>query len=87
MRTRSAAAGTRRRGFARSLPKLCFEGRHLIVRERRRDDGIRALEEVVDDLDLLRTGTEARERVDEPLQAVVGIDDLLRRESPMKFVL
>ena len=40
---------------------------------------VRPLEEVVDDLDLLRAGAEARERVDEPLQPVVGLDDLLRR--------
>ena len=45
----------------------------------RRDDGVRALEEVVDDLDLLRPGPEARERVDEPLQPVVRLDDLLGR--------
>ena len=37
------------------------------------------LEEVVDDLDLVGAGAEARERVDEPLQPVVGLDDLLRR--------
>ena len=37
------------------------------------------LEEVVDDLDLVRPGAEAGERVDEPLQPVVGLDDLLRR--------
>jgi hypothetical protein len=34
---------------------------------------------VVDDVDLLHAGAEARERVDEPLQAVVALDDLLRR--------
>ena len=34
---------------------------------------------MVDDLDLVHTGAEARERVDEPLQTVVGFDDLLRR--------
>ena len=45
----------------------------------RRDDGVGALEEVVDDLDLLGPGAEARERVDEPLQPVLGLDDLLRR--------
>ena len=38
-----------------------------------------ALEEVVDDLDLVGAGAEARERVDEPLQPVVGLDDLLGR--------
>ncbi len=47
--------------------------------ERRRDDGVRPLEEVVDDLDLLGSGAEAGERVDETLQRVVGLDDLLRR--------
>ena len=56
--------------------------------ERRRDDGVRPLEEVVDDLDLLGAGPEAGERVDEPLQPVVGLDDLLRRRaSASAFVL
>ena len=45
----------------------------------RLDGRVRPLEEVVDDLDLLRPGAEARERVDEPLQPVVLLDDLLRR--------
>ena len=34
---------------------------------------------MVDDLDLVHTRTEAGERVDEPLQAIVGLDDLLGR--------
>ena len=34
---------------------------------------------MVDDLDLVHAGAEARERVDEPLQAIVGLDDLLGR--------
>ena len=38
-----------------------------------------ALEELVDDLDLLGARAEARERVDEALQAVVALDDLLGR--------
>ena len=42
-------------------------------------DLVRALEELVDDLDLLGAGPEARERVDESLQAVVVLDDLGRR--------
>ena len=60
------------------LGQLGFEGRQLRPLERVRDDRIGSLEEVVDDLDLLRPGAEAGERVDEPLQAVVGLDDLLR---------
>ena len=61
------------------LRELRLERGHVGAREGRRDDGVRPLEEVVDDLDLLRPGAEARERVDEPLQPVVGLDDLLRR--------
>ena len=34
---------------------------------------------MIDDLDLVGSGPEARERVDEPLETVVGLDDLLRR--------
>ncbi len=45
----------------------------------RRDDGVGALEEVVDDLDLVGSGAEARKRVHEPLQPVVALDDLVRR--------
>ena len=39
-----------------------------VARERRRDDGVGALEERVDHLDLLVARPEARERVDEPLE-------------------
>ena len=42
-------------------------------------NGVGALEEVVDDLDLFGPGAEARERVDQPLQPVVRLDDLLGR--------
>src|SRR4029079_6591593 len=47
----------------------------------------RPLEEVVDDLDLLGPGPEARERVDEPLQPVVVLDDLVRRSLAQRVRL
>ena len=79
-RSRSASGGTRPRGCARCRPRAPPRApATCVARERRRDDGVRALEEVVDDLDVLRAGAEARERIDEPLQAVVALDDLLRR--------
>src|SRR5438105_347159 len=59
--------------------QLRLERGQLLAAEARGDDRVRALEEVVDDLDLVRAGPEARERVDEALQPVVGLDDLLRR--------
>src|SRR3954469_14282431 len=80
---------TRAREVARGRPELAcmdarnarrelgLERRDFRKRERRRRDGIGPLEEVIDDLDLLRTGAEARERIDEPLQPVVLLDDLL----------
>ena len=46
--------------------------------ERRRHDVARPLEELVRDLDLGRPGPQADERVDEPLQPVLGLDDLGR---------
>ena len=55
--------------------------------KRRRDDRVRPLEEVVDDLDLLGSGAEAGERVDEPLEPVVVLDDLLGRALASEFVL
>ena len=39
---------------------------------------VRPFEELVDDLDLVGAGAEARERVDEPLEPVRALDDLLR---------
>ena len=48
----------------------------LIAPEGRLDELVRPLEELVDDLDLLGARAEARERVDEPLQPVLGLDDL-----------
>ena len=51
----------------------------LVPLERRRDDRVGPLEEVVDDLDLVGPGAEARERIHEPLQPIVALDDLLRR--------
>ena len=46
-------------------------------RERRADDVVGALEEDVGDLDLLVARAQAAERVDEPLEPVVGLDHLL----------
>ena len=60
------------------LAQLGLELRELRPLEDRRDDCVGALEEVVDDLDLVGTCAEARERIDEPLQAVVVLDDLVR---------
>src|SRR6266540_3798358 len=60
--------------------ELRFERVDVGAREGRGNDGVRPFEEVVDDLDLVGAGPEARERVDEPLQAVVVVDDLLGRE-------
>ena len=48
--------------------QLRLEPGQLVPLERGRDDCVGALEEVVDDLDLVGPGTEARERVHEPLQ-------------------
>ena len=59
--------------------QLGLELRQLRTAEHGRDDRVRALEEVVDDLDLLRAGAEAGECVDEALQPVVVLDDLLGR--------
>src|SRR5581483_4035211 len=82
----AAARELARRG--RELPRvdardrrreLGLERRKLEPEERRRDDGVRPLEEVVDDLDLVGARAEACERVDEPLQPVARLDDLLRR--------
>src|SRR5206468_2914695 len=84
----SRTAGTRE--LARSRPELagletrnrdrelCLELRAVGQREPRLDRLPRALEERVDHLDLLRAGAEARERVNEPLQAVILLDDLGR---------
>ena len=65
------------------LRELGLERGHVGPRERRRDHGVGPLEEVVDDLDLVRARAEAGERVDEPLQAIVGLDDL-RRACPRR---
>ena len=59
--------------------ELCLEVLHVRARERRRRDVVRRLEELVRDLDLGRAGAEADERIDEPLQHVLGVDDLGRR--------
>src|SRR5438477_178668 len=47
--------------------QLGLESDHVSRRKHSRDDRVRALEEVVHDLDLLRPGTEARERLHETL--------------------
>ena len=64
-----------------SRGQLSFERRDLVAREHRRNDRVRALEEVVDDFDVLRARPEARKRIDQPLQAVVAVDDLLPASS------
>ena len=61
--------------------ELRLEQWHVLGGEHRHDGLVRLLEELVDDLDLLRPGAEARQRVDEPLQAVVRVGHLLRRSS------
>ena len=61
------------------LGQLGLQPRQVVDPVGAAHDRVGPLEEVVDDLDLLRPGAEAGERVDEPLQAVVVLDDLLRR--------
>src|SRR5690349_3562527 len=62
--------------------ELRLERADLRHAERRRDDGIGPLQEVVDDLDRLRSRTEAGERIHEALEPVIGLHDLLRRRIP-----
>ena len=62
-----------------AVAQLGLELADLLDAEHGRDDRVRPLEEVVHDLDLLCAGAEAGERVDEPLEVVVVLDDLLRR--------
>src|SRR4051812_14669588 len=65
-----SGAEARKRGFERlALPRP----------ERPRDAGVRPPEEVVAALALFGPGGEARRRVDEPLERVVGFDDLFGR--------
>src|SRR5947209_2601195 len=59
--------------------ELGFQLAQLVARERRRHHGVRTLEELVHDLDLVGAGAEARERVDEPLQPVPLLDDRFGR--------
>src|SRR5437763_13183101 len=61
------------------LGELGLESRKLGSVERRADGRIGPLQELVDDLDLLDAGPEAGQRVDEPLEAVVALDQLFRR--------
>ena len=62
--------------------ELLLELRNVVGREERHDGLVGPLEELVDDLDLLRSGAEARQRVHEPLQAVVRLGHLLGRRVP-----
>ena len=55
--------------------KLRLECSDVLLREFRRDEVVRSLEELVDDLHLLSAAAEARERVHEPLDPVVRLDD------------
>src|SRR5436305_765962 len=59
--------------------ELRFELRDLLLPECRRDDRVRSLEKVVDDFDRRRARAEAGDRIDEPLQPVVVLDDLRGR--------
>src|SRR5215218_8524000 len=61
------------------LGQLGLEGGKLRPLVRRRHDGVGTFEEVIDDLDLLSSGAEARKRVDEALDAILLLDGLLRR--------
>src|SRR6187551_1737183 len=61
--------------------ELGLERWHIRGRERRRDDIVRLLEELIRDLDLVRACSEAHQRVDEPLQRVLRVDDLGRRPA------
>jgi hypothetical protein len=61
------------------LRELRFQPRQLGADEARGHGRVGPLEELVDDLDLLGPGTEAGQRVDEPLQVVVALDHLFRR--------
>src|SRR5207248_11710466 len=72
-RCRRELAGVDSSDRRRQLP---LEHGQLEPHERSRDDRVRPLEEVVDDLDLLRARSEAGECVDEALQPVVALDDL-----------
>src|SRR5436305_4040690 len=60
--------------------ELRFQVAQLLARERRRHDRVRTLEELVDDLDVVRTRAEACERVHEPLQPVALLDDRFGRQ-------
>src|SRR5438128_2559517 len=75
-RSRDELAGLDSRDRGRELG---LEVWHVCRRERRADDRVGSLEEVVDDLHLLRAGAEARKRVHEALQPVVLLHDLFRR--------
>src|SRR6266536_6392444 len=61
------------------LRELGPEAGEIGALERRRHKHIRPLQELVDDLDLVRTRPQARDRVDEPLDPVLAFDYLLRR--------
>src|SRR5688500_10878931 len=58
--------------------ELGLELRKIADRERRRDDVLWALEELIDDLGLVCTVAKTGERIHEPLQPVLGVHDLLR---------
>src|SRR5919204_6378636 len=75
-RRRDELASLDSRNRGRQLP---LERRNVFAGEERADDRVRPLEEVVDDLHLRRAAPEARERVHEALQSVLGVDDLLGR--------
>ena len=77
-RRRTKVAFTNARDRSRELG---LERWHIRVRERRRDDLVRLLEKLVRNLDLARTCAQADQRIHEPLQRVLRLDDLGRRSA------
>ena len=62
--------------------KLGLERRQVGAREPRRDRVLGLLEEAEDHVDLLDTGAQGCERIDEPLDPVLVPDDLVRGQVP-----
>src|SRR6476659_6171856 len=60
------------------LRELGFESRKLGAVEGRRHGRVGALEELIDDLDLVGAGPEAGQGIDETLKPVVALDQLFR---------
>src|SRR5687767_5623860 len=81
-RARGAGVVARRRAKSASLNRgdlhrqLCLECRDVLDAERRAHRLVRALEELVDDLDLGGACSQDRERVHQSLEPVLALDDL-----------